>query len=174
MRNWIDRNGGALFVLAGVASLGWYAISILQDINDKQAALEKAISELRAENREERAENREERAENREALAELRNENREERAELRNEIRDNRGAVEDLREDVNDGFIRADEQIDGIEEETARRVDSANGRIDDVNKRTDDQNADTNRRIDELIGQINYRSEAADGDSTPAAEEGGG
>ena len=127
-----------MFVLAGVASLGWYAISILQDINDTQAALEKAISELR------------------------------------NEIRDNRGAVEDLREDVNDGFIRADEQIDGIEEETARLVDSANGRIDDVNKRTDDQNADTNRRIDELIGQINYRSEAADGDSTPAAEEGGG
>ena len=167
MRNWIDRNGGALFVLAGVASLGWYAISILQDINDTQAALEKAISELRAENGEERAENRE-------ALAELRNENREERAELRNEIRDNRGAVEDLREDVNDGFIRADEQIDGIEEETARRVDSANGRIDDVNKRTDDQNADTNRRIDELIGQINYRNEAADGDSTLAAEEGGG
>ena len=160
MRNWIDRNGGALFVLAGVASLGWYAISILQDINDTQAALEKAISELRAENRE--------------VLTELRNENREERAELRNEIRDNRGAVEDLREDVNDGFIRADEQIDGIEEETARRVDSANGRIDDVNKRTDDQNADTNRRIDELIGQINYRNEAADGDSTPAAEEGGG
>lgn len=75
---------------------------------------------------------------------------------------------------MNEGFFRADELVD---EETTSRVDSANERIDDVNKRTDDLNADTNRRIDDLIGRINSRKDASDasgGESGPEEEEAGG
>lgn len=75
---------------------------------------------------------------------------------------------------MNEGFVRADDLVDEVDEESTRRVDAANGRIDNANKRADDLNADTNRRIDDLIGQINSRNDAGDSESEPAEEEGTG
>ena len=150
MKEWIKENGGALIVVAAIVGIGVGGLNYLDRIND---GVNENREELRAV-----------REEQREAREELRSEQRETREELRSEIRENRGAIGVLRVEMNDGFVHVYDRVEESDKETTRRMDAANGRIDAANGRIDDVNGlnvDTNRRIDELSGQINFRNDPA-------------
>ena len=151
MKEWIKENGGALFVVAAIVGIGVGGLNYLDRIND-------GVNENREELRALREEQRATRDEQRETREELRSEQRETREELRSEVRENRDAIDALRLEMNNGFVRVNERVEENEDESTRRIDAVNGRIDDVNG----LNIDTNRRIDELSGQINSRNDPAD------------
>ena len=146
MKEWIKENGGALFVVAAIVGIGVGGLNYLDRIND---GVNENREELRALREEQRA---------------TRDEQRETREELRSEIREIRGAIRVLRVEMNDGFVHVYDRVEESDKETTRRMDAANGRIDAANGRIDDVNGlnvDTNRRIDELSGQINFRNDPA-------------
>ena len=166
MKKWINENGGPLIVTAALVGIAVGGFNYLGQIRDGISENRNEIREIREElgNDIEKTET-ELRNEQRETREELRNEQRETREELRSEIRENRNAIgvnrdaiDALRLEMNNGFVRVNESVEENEDESIRRIDAVNGRIDDVNG----LNIDTNRRIDELSGQINSRSDPAD------------
>ena len=148
MKKWINENGGPLIVAAALVGIAIGGYTYLEHISDGISENRNAIRVIREElgNDIEKSE------------TELRNEQREAREELRSEIRENRDAIDALRLEMNNGFVRVNDRVEENEDESTRRIDAVNGRIDDFNG----LNVDTNRRIDELSGQINSRNDPAD------------
>lgn len=171
MKKWIKENGGPLIVAAALVGIAVGGLTYLDKISD-------GISENRNEIRvirEELGNDIKEvetglRSEIQDAETGLRSEQRETREELRSEIRNNRNSIDVFRVEMNDGFVRVNDRVEEYEEDATRRIDAANGRIDDVNG----LNVDTNRRIDDLSGEINSRNDPADSDSTSDGDVSGG
>ena len=159
MKKWINENGGPLIVTAALVGIAVGGLNYLGQIRDGISENRNEIREIREElgNDIEKTET-ELRNELRVTREELRSEQRETREELRSEIRENRDAIDALRLEMNNGFVQVNERVEDNEDESTRRIDAVNGRIDDING----LNIDTNRRIDELSGQINSRNDPAD------------